>query len=412
MKAVLFTLTTLFAFTNAQGSGRGISKFTRGQNNPIPCLNFFNDILGGTTATDECQNNKCECATQGRSQICPSKSQEATRPPPGPPSHSSNFGAHAINCTYHPYGEQSLHQTEVLVDAEVGDWFLYNQHMDSHVGIWTNDLSGYVAKIEKNGNKYIKLTWEQNHQTYYSVVGEACPGFFFELISDVSQGLTLEEHTFVNEPRLDTTTLQASYDVDTVVKVSRATTRIDEMIDFYTNVIGGSQISKTELDDGTIWAIVKLDHADAELHFVNRPAPQGSKFSVADLEDMVNSVHDKYVKSTNCGFDQYADHHWAYDCMQGGNTLTLSAVSKRLEEGGHKYRWFGLPGGNYQIYAFDPSGWTLQLDLSSGSDVPSTTASYSAACKSDDGCYGQGLCDDVKEGQFFYATKTWEYFLN
>lgn len=95
--------------------------------------------------------------------------------------------------------------------------------------------------------------------------------------------------------------------------------------------------------------------------------------------------------------------------MQG--SLTLSSVSKKLEEGGYKYRWFALPQNNHQIYAFDPSGWTFQLDLSPGNDVPSKAATYSAACKSDDGCYGQGLCDESYGNNFVYNTKTWEYFL-
>lgn len=85
------------------------------------------------------------------------------------------------------------------------------------------------------------------------------------------------------------------------------------MIEFYTNVIGGSTISNTVLSDETEWAIVKLDHANAQIHFVNRPAELGAAFTVDGLETYVNEVHDKYVKSTNCGFDQYADHHWAYD---------------------------------------------------------------------------------------------------
>lgn len=136
-----------------------------------------------------------------------------------------------------------------------------------------------------------------------------------------------------------------NYSVDTVIKVSRATTRIDEMIDFYVNVIGGEVVKpKTTLADGTEWSIVKLTYADAHLHFVNRPAQEGSTFTVADLEGYVNSVHDKYIKSTNCGFDQYADHHWAYDARQG---QTLSDIAPKLEAGGHKYRWFGLPGNTY-----------------------------------------------------------------
>jgi hypothetical protein len=169
------------------------------------------------------------------------------------------------------------------------------------------------------------------------------------------------------------------------------------MIDFYTNVVSGSLISRESVN-GVDIAKVELDNAKAILHFVNRPADERADFTVEDLETYVNSVHDKYVKSTNCGFDQHADHHVAYDSMRSKGE-DLSTVSKKLESGGHKYRWFELPSGTHQIYAFDPSGWTIQLDLAEGSDTPKTAASYSAACKSQDGCYGQGLCDD--ESPFF-----------
>lgn len=323
----------------------------------------------------------------------------------------SSFGAHAINCTYHPYGDMPLSETEAKVSAEVGDFSAYNQHMDSHLGIQTHKLSEYITKLESNNYKHLKQQWQQDYKTYYSVMSEACPGFFVEFISTSDENLNTQDFTLVEETRVDFSLVSDdNSSEDKVVKVSRATTKIEEMIEFYTKTVEGELVSKITEKDGSVRAIVKLNHAEAQLQFVNRPASTDSKFTVADLEQYVNSVHDKYIKSTNCGFDQYADMHWAYDSRSYGETL--SSISKKLEEGGHKYRWFGIPGGIYQIYAFDPSGWTFQLDLMSGDDVPSKTATYSAACKSDDGCYGQGLCDDVAEGHFYYATKTWEYFLN
>lgn len=100
----------------------------------------------------------------------------------------------------------------------------------------------------------------------------------------------------------------------------------------------------------------------------------------------MNKAHKKYIKSTNCGFDQYADHHWAYDYT--GDDCTLETITKKLEAGGYKYRQFYISRSHYQVYAFDPSGWTIQLDLEAGGFEPKESASYSAACKSDDGCYG------------------------
>lgn len=253
--------------------------------------------MGGYTATDECRNNKCECATQGRSQICDT----------GSSTHSSSFGTHAINCTYHPYGDVSLHQTEQKIDGELS-WKTYNQHMDSHLGLWTNDLSGYIDKLEEDSHQMLKMSWPGNSRyrdsTFYSVMAEACPGYFVEFISDSTHGLTKSDFKFVDEPRLDFNKWKVpSTSSDTVVKVSRATTKIDEMLDFYVDAIGGETLSQTTTDDGVKWAIVKLDHADAQLHFVNRPAPKDATFTVEDLETYVNKVHKTYIKSTNCGFD-------------------------------------------------------------------------------------------------------------
>lgn len=213
--------------------------------------------------------------------------------------------------------------------------------MDSHLGVWTNSLSAYVSKLNDAGHSMIKMSFENSGDTFYSVMTMACPGFFVEFITDSDSGLDTWEYTLVDEPRLDFSSwTQPSTSQDTIVKVSRATTMIDEMVDFYTNVIGGTVLSRTTSTDGTEFAVVKLTYADAQIQFVNRPATAGQTFTVLDLETYVNSVHNTYVKSTNCGFDQYADHHWAYDSM---NTITLSEISEKLEAGGHKYRWFGLP---------------------------------------------------------------------
>merc|ERR1719310_2522843 len=124
------------------------------------------------------------------------------------------------------------------------------------------------------------------------------------------------------------------------------------MIDFYTKVFKGKLLKNGTTADGVEYAWVQLDSApNMAIHFINRPAPKDAKFSVKDLEDYVNGVHDEYVKSPSCGFDQFADHHWAYD--GSGRTETLSSLAKKLDKAGYKYRWFDIGQGTVQIYAFD-----------------------------------------------------------
>ena len=110
-KAIL-TIALLACMVSAQYEGDGIGKFTRAHSDPLSCLKFFEDILGGTSSPDSCPDNVCECATQGRAQICKkSRGSEFEDPPPWPP-REQNFGLHSINCTYHPYGEHPLAWTE------------------------------------------------------------------------------------------------------------------------------------------------------------------------------------------------------------------------------------------------------------------------------------------------------------
>ena len=403
LKAIL-TIAMLVFLASAQHEGNGIGKYTRGHSDPKSCLKFFEDILGGTEAPDSCPDDVCECATQGRAQICPEKRNPGDeRPPPGPHG-PQTFGVHSINCTYHPYGEHPLAWTEQQVTNEVGDFKQMNQHMDSHVGIYTTDLSKYLTKLEQSNVTYPYLSQKVQSEgtTYYSLLMQSCPAFFVEVLSDKApQEHDTSDWVVTDDLRFDWTDFEAST-ADKVVKVSRATTMMDEMVHFYTEVIGGNVTKSSTSNSGVQTTIVKLTHADAKLYFVNRPAPSDSKFSVADLEKYVNSVHDKYIKSTNCGFDQYADHHWAYGVRS--EDITLSSASKKLEAGGYKYRWFALPRNHHQIYAFDPSGWSFQLSWQPGNDVPSNCASYSAACKSNDGCYGQGLCNEYYGDEFVYET--------
>jgi hypothetical protein len=58
---------------------------------------------------------------------------------------------HSINCTYHPYGEFSLKEIEARQTKEVNDFNDgYNQHLDSHLGLWVSDLKTVVNKLEEN----------------------------------------------------------------------------------------------------------------------------------------------------------------------------------------------------------------------------------------------------------------------
>jgi len=380
---LLFALALCSTMVSGQGMGKGISKYTRGQSDPRKCLAFFEEYMGAKEMDDDCvPRGHCECGTQGRGYL----------------GAMDMFGVHTINCSHHPYGQHSLADVEAMQEAEVDDFKAgYNQHLDSHLGVYVADLRSTVDKLEKNSVPFYGMTWHHEDRrintSYYSVMTAACNGYYVEFLSEKATGIEKAKFHETEEIRFDFADFNRPERDFHPIKVSRATTKMEEMIDFYTKVVKG-EVIKNETTNGVEIAWLKLVSApNMMIHFVNRPAADSAKFTVQDLEDYVNGVHGQFVKSTNCGFDQFADHHWAYDEMS--RTETLSSIARKCDAGGHKYRWFYIDEIQVtQLYAFDPSGWTFQFDAMPGNDVPRRIATYSASCKSNDGCSGQGLCDE------------------
>jgi len=386
------SLLILCGTVHGQSMGNGISKYTRGQSDPRSCLSFFESFMSANEMDDDCvPRGHCECGTQGRGSLGGERRM---------------FGIHAINCSYHPYGQHSLADVEAMQTEEIDDFKNgYTEHLDSHLGVYVADLHATMEQLERNKVPHYGLTWQhadrRSNTSFYSVMvaPEGCGGFYIEFLSERASGVEMSKFHKTNEVRFDFGNYSRPTSDFHPIKVSRATTKMEEMIDFYTKVIRG-QVIKRETVDGVDIAWLKLDSApNMMIHFVNRPSSSSAKFTVKDLEDYVNSVHDEYIKNANCGFDQFADHHWAYDEMS--RLETLSSVAKKCDAGGYKYRWFYIDEiQTTQMYVVDPSGWTFQLDAMPGNDVPRRIATYSAACKSNDGCSGQGLCDDVEVNPF------------
>ena len=91
---------------------------------------------------------------------------------------------HSVNCTYHPYGSHSLHDIELMIDQDLGDFKTYNQHMDNHVGIMTEDLSVYINRLDGTVYPYMRMKFNQDNHHYFSILVGGCPGYFIEIIAE------------------------------------------------------------------------------------------------------------------------------------------------------------------------------------------------------------------------------------
>lgn len=95
MKFVIIAF-MLIATVLTQKMGGGVGKSTWASSSPRVCAAWFSKYLPATENTNDCTpDGKCECATQGRFVL-----------------DSTNFGVHTNNCTFHPYGDQSIEDIE------------------------------------------------------------------------------------------------------------------------------------------------------------------------------------------------------------------------------------------------------------------------------------------------------------
>jgi len=401
---VVFLLACLLSPTESQSVGHGISKHTWAASDPRSCYNWFYDFIPVREDFGSCTNGACECATQGRVALDGyTGTTDTTRPGP------SGFGLHTINCTHHPYGDLSLLDVEKIFAEKLGDMSALDGFMDYNLGLWTNDLSTYVQKFQNAGEDFLTLSWSTDAgDQYYSVLVRPCGFVVLELISDQ----LAEEFRSITVPSNQRMFFEewnnghvASGEYLTPIKISRAVSSVDLVQEFYIDILGSSEVVDHTFDDGVKLKIINAPQSTIHLQFWEGVPTGGNGWAPEDLEIYINNVHDEFMHSPTCGFDQWIDNHYAIDAnpMGGGNPPTLDDILPKLDAAGYHYHIWGGPGGppydneprpgnRVNAYGNDPFGWGVQFDFPYH-NPPQNVPSYSAACKSDDGCDGQGLCE-------------------
>ena len=168
---------------------------------------------------DDCRPaGRCECCTQGRGYL----------------GQIEVFGVHTINCSYHPYGEHSLADIEAMQESEVNDFKNgYNQHLDSHVGVYVADLRETIEKLERNSIPFYGMTWQQRdgerrvNTSYYSVMTVPCSGYYVEFLGEKATGISESKFHKTDEVRFDFADFNRPERNFHPIKVSRATTKME-----------------------------------------------------------------------------------------------------------------------------------------------------------------------------------------
>ena len=127
----------------------------------------------------------------------------------------------------------------------------------------------------QNKESFYGMTWSPTgtNSQYFSVMlaSSNCGGFYIELLSDTATGIDVSVFHEIKEQRFDFTNFSRPQMDFHPLKVSRATTKVPEMISFYTQIIEGTEV-KHEVVNGVEIGMVKLRWApDMLMQFVDRP---------------------------------------------------------------------------------------------------------------------------------------------
>jgi len=362
---------------HGQGRGNGISKRTWAASDPVQCFNWLTTYLPVAEEFDACPNHQCTCAVQGRVHTTLANN-------------GVGFGIHSIQCTQHPYGDISVKEMEDRLQAKYGDFSKYDAFMDDNMAFWANNLDNYAHAFQRDGIPFMTLKWTWESNQYYSLLANPCGFILIELMSNhlsaVPEEDMIQSHTRMTWRNYNTNIIPGHH--ITPIRVSRAISR-PELVDlFWIDILNSQEIYSETFDDGTTVREIIPPGSTVHIQFWSGH-PTSDEFTVADFEDYINSVHNDVMISGVCGFDQWIDNHIAIDAFTGP---TLAELAQIFETYNFRYHWWQIPGGIYQIYVADESGYGIQLDFPGGNPVPPNVPTYSAACASDDGCLGQGNC--------------------
>lgn len=273
---------------------------------------------------------------------------------------------------------------------KLGDMTKYDSFMDYSVSFHTSNLASYGSAFDKDKVPYYAVAWSSTANstasTYSSLVVQV-PNtqMVLELVSSGTlSGIARPVHS-TTEQRLsqhalaliDQLTTQDTGSVLTPVSVNRAVSAatLAKLDDFYVSGMGTKKVSEAyDANSGSqrhcyLWA-----GAEVNICFVNRDeeATKGS-WKVADFEDMLNAVHRNFIVGyPYCGLDKWEDNHYAIDSQSASTSGIIEYINKNNVP--HICQSGSGSGGSGLHYAFDPTGWGIQLDLSFSS-APSDCSS-------------------------------------
>jgi hypothetical protein len=142
-----------------------------------------------------------------------------------------------------------------MIQNEWGNFTEFHPFMDYNAQLYATDLDSYVEKFLADKVAFTGLKWtSDDKKTYYSLLVNPCGYVVLELISpSVSDTSLFKEHEAVRFSFASRNNLPNYPNKNhlTAIGISRATNRLSEIMAFYSESIGISQIKNHIYSDGS-----------------------------------------------------------------------------------------------------------------------------------------------------------------
>eukprot|EP00656_Telonema_subtile_P005667 TRINITY_DN12585_c0_g1_i3.p1 TRINITY_DN12585_c0_g1~~TRINITY_DN12585_c0_g1_i3.p1 ORF type:complete len:447 (-),score=102.25 TRINITY_DN12585_c0_g1_i3:54-1394(-) len=362
------TTALLVAVASADHYGSGMSKSTTSASRPIDNFNWLAKYL-----PVQCQdsstvcNTSFTCGSSGRGALCTNEECKWE---------SLSFGLHLVNMSARPYGTTDNFEVENHFTAKLSRAMRrgqYDSFMDQSTVLYAGSIDGYLEAFGRDQVDHSLLVWQDDKgQTWYSVIVQVDQS---QLVLELVTGKKpTESGRAVTDSliRLPSSVFAAnnvsgvSAGLLIALGVSKTTTNLPAMRDFYLNELHAAKNHSYSSPDGSVLLdCYQLPGANALVRVIQRPpsASHGS-FSVASLEEVKNEAHRMAHVDQFCGVDKYYDNHLALD----QSLWVLDSFKSNFDKSNRTYHIFGdckassAPGPGTNIYVAEPSGDTLQLD--------------------------------------------------
>jgi len=363
--------------------GCGISKMTHASSQPRAGKKFIEKYFKVQAPGDECDNDVCDCSSDGAPNIEQGRvfTTRKINPLPGPMP-GNGFGLHLVSVPGHKTtGGLAVEEVESHFNEKLGDMSKFDSFMDYNVVLATTALQSYKSAFDSDGVKYLVGSWSNSAGQKYSSILVQVPGsqLILELVQKNSLALAEGETSVEMEQRVPDSVLEdqdsnlsgdasdSSFDQHVVgLAINRAASSkaMSELEDFYVTGMGTTK-THDATENGATKKCFLWKGATMNICFTNRDDSETStSFKVGDFEDMVNSVHEKINGDHPwCPMNRWFDNHYAIDSQSVNNNKVLKYINSKKPY--HTCASHGLLNRGVSA-VFDPTGVGIQMDTGIG----------------------------------------------